>query len=82
MGCLKVIFYNISHNIKNSLSNTRILYIPAWTESSLFFVKCIIGSGLGFCIIPLLPFHHKASLFFFIFSWTSSCSCFKNLGKS
>ena len=82
MRYLEVIFYNISYDIKNALPDTRILYIPDQTESSFFFVKYITGSGLRFCIIPFLPFHHKASFFFFIFSWTPSCSCFKNFRKS
>lgn len=29
MRYLEVIFYNISYDIKNSLPDTRILYIPA-----------------------------------------------------
>jgi hypothetical protein len=34
MRYLEVIFYNISYDIKSSLPDTRILYIPDQTESS------------------------------------------------
>lgn len=37
MRYLEVIFYNISYDIKNSLPDTRILYILAQTES--FFLR-------------------------------------------
>lgn len=37
MRYLEVIFYNISYDIKSSLSDTRILYILAQTES--FFLR-------------------------------------------
>ncbi len=36
MRYLEVIFYNISYDIKSSLHDTRILYIPDQTESSFF----------------------------------------------
>ena len=36
MRYLEVIFYNISYDIKNSLPDTRILYILAQTESFFF----------------------------------------------
>lgn len=39
MRYLEVIFYNISYDIKSSLPDTRILYIPDQTESSFFFVN-------------------------------------------
>lgn len=55
MRYLEVIFYNISYDIKNSLPDTRILYILAQTES-FFFVKYITESVLRFRIIPFFPF--------------------------
>lgn len=79
MGYLEVIFYNISYDIKSSLPDTRILYILAQTESSFFFVKYITGSGFRFRIIPLFSLHYKSSLFFLVFSRTSSCSCLEYL---
>ena len=82
MRYLEVIFYNISYDIKSSLSDTRILYIPDQTESSFFFVKYITESGFRFRIIALLSIHYKSSLFFLVFSRTSSSSCLEYLGKS
>lgn len=79
MRYLEVIFYNISYDIKSSLPDTRILYIPDQTESSFFFMKYITGSGFRFRIIALLSIHYKSSLFFLVFSRTSSCSCLEYL---
>ena len=64
MRYLEVIFYNISYDIKSSLPDTRILYIPDQTESSFFFVKYITGSGLRFHIIALLSLSPQG--FFFL----------------
>lgn len=78
MRYLEVIFYNISYDIKNSLPDTRILYI--WHRQRVFFfVKYITGSGLRFRIIPFFSLHYKSSLFFLVFSRTSSCSCLEYL---
>ena len=79
MRYLEVIFYNISYDIKSSLPDTRILYIPDQTESSFFFMKYITGSGFRFRIIPFFSLHYKSSLFFLVFSRTSSCSCLEYL---
>ena len=63
MRYLEVIFYNISYCIKNSLPDTRILYILAQTES--FFLREIYHR-----LRPQIPYNrpsfHSLQVFSFL----------------
>ncbi len=62
MRYLEVIFYNISYDIKNSLPDTRILYILAQTES--FFLREIYHR-----ISPQIPYNPLFSPSLQVFSF-------------